>query len=143
MFSYPVTLHHEAGSVWISCSDVPELNSVGDSEVEALMDAIDGLESALSLYVDQRRPIPLASPAKPGQPVVRLPALTAAKVALWNAMSAQGVGKAEMARRLGVNRPQVDRLVDLLRRSKIEQVEHALAILGLRLEIAVIPNKHP
>ncbi|WP_031310670.1 type II toxin-antitoxin system HicB family antitoxin [Stutzerimonas stutzeri] len=141
MFNYPMNLHHEAGSVWISSDDVPELNSAGDSEAEALRDAVDGLESALSLYVDQCRPVPLASPAKPGQPVVRLPALTAAKVALWNAMCAKGVGKAEMARRLGVNRPQVNRLVDLLHRSKIEQVEHALAILGLRLQVAVIPNK--
>ncbi|HLD67852.1 MAG TPA: type II toxin-antitoxin system HicB family antitoxin [Pseudomonas sp.] len=138
MFDYPVTLHHETGSVWISCDDVPELNSAGDNEAEALLDAVDGLESALSLYVDQRRPIPLASPARPGQPVVRLATLTAAKVALWNAMCAQSVGKAEMARRLGVNRPQVDRLVNLLHRSKIEQVEHALAILGQRLEISVI-----
>lgn len=137
MFDYPVTLHHETGSVWISCDDVPELNSAGDNEAEALLDAVDGLESALSLYVDQRRPIPLASPARPGQPVVRLPTLTAAKVALWNAMCAQSVGKAEMARRLGVNRPQVDRLVDLLHRSKIEQVEHALAILGQRLALSV------
>ncbi len=141
MFNYPVTLHHEAGSVWISCDDVPELNSAGDNDAEALLDAVDGLESALSLYLDQRRPIPLASPAQPGQPVVRLPALTAAKVALWNAMCAQGVGKAEMARRLGVSRPQVDRLVDLLHRSKIEQVEHALAILGQRLEITAIADK--
>ncbi|TBU97186.1 HicB family protein [Stutzerimonas kirkiae] len=138
MFDYPVTLHHEAGSVWISSDDVPELNSAGDNDAEALLDAVDGLESALSLYVDQRRPIPLPSTAKPGQVLVRLPALSAAKVALWNAMQDKGIGKAEMARRLGVNRPQVDRLVDLLHSSKIEQVEHALAILGQRLEVSVI-----
>lgn len=138
MFDFPVTVHHEAGSVWISCDDVPELNSAGDNEDEALLDAVDGLESALSLYMDQRRPIPLPSSAKPGQPVVRLPALAVAKVALWNAMQAQGVSKAALARRLGVNRPQVDRLVDLLHSSKIEQVEHALAILGQRLEVSVI-----
>lgn len=137
MFDYPVTLHHEAGSVWISCDDVPELASAGDNAAEALLDAVDGLESALSLYVDQRRPIPLPRSAAPGQPVVCLPALTAAKAALWNTMYAQGIGKADMARRLGVNRPQVDRLVDLLHRSKLEQVEHALAILGQRLEVSV------
>lgn len=137
MFDYPVTLHHEAGSVWISCDDVPELSSAGDNEAEALLDAVDGLESALSLYVDQRRPIPLPRPAAPGQPVVRLPALTAAKVALWNAMSEQGIGKADMARRLGVNRPQVDRLIDLLHNSKIEHVEHALAVLGWRISLSV------
>ncbi|WP_325436266.1 type II toxin-antitoxin system HicB family antitoxin [Pseudomonas nitroreducens] len=138
MFDYPVIVHHEAGSVWISCDDVPELASAGDNVEEALLDGIDGLESALSLYVDRKAPIPLPSPAAEGQPVVRLPALTAAKAALWNEMLAQGVSKAEMARRLGVNRPQVDRLVDLLHRSKIEHVEHALAVLGQRIALTVI-----
>jgi len=84
-----------------------------------------------------RRHRPSAWPWAPGQPLVCLPALTAAKAALWNTMYEQGIGKAEMARRLGVNRPQVDRLVDLLHRSKLEQVEHALAILGQRLEVSV------
>lgn len=138
MFDYPVTVHHEAGSVWVSCDDVPELASAGDTEEEALLDAIDGLETALSMYVERKVPIPLPSRAAPGQPMVCLPALTAAKAALWNAMQAQGVNKAEMARRLGVNRPQVDRLVDLLHRSKIEQVEHALAVLGQRIALTVI-----
>lgn len=138
MFDYPVTVHHEAGSVWVSCDDVPELASAGDTEEEALLDAIDGLETALSMYVERKVPIPLPSRATPGQPVVCLPALIAAKAALWNAMQAQGVNKAEMARRLGVNRPQVDRLVDLLHRSKIEQVEHALAVLGQRIALTVI-----
>lgn len=67
-----------------------------------------------------------------------MPALTSAKIALWNTMLAQNVGKAELARRLGVNRVQVDRLVDLLHGSKIEAVEHALAILGQRLAVTVI-----
>ncbi|EPB6911817.1 type II toxin-antitoxin system HicB family antitoxin [Pseudomonas aeruginosa] len=138
MFDYPVTVHEEAGSVWLSCDDVPEMASAGETVDEALLDAVEGLESALSLYVDRRQPIPLPSEAKAAQPVVRLPALTAAKVALWNTMLAQDVGKAEMARRLGVNRPQVDRLVDLLHGSKIEAVEHALAILGQRIALTVI-----
>ncbi|MFJ4068290.1 hypothetical protein ACIPW4_23730 [Pseudomonas sp. NPDC089996] len=55
-----------------------------------------------------------------------------------DAMVEQRVSKTEMARRLGVNRPQVDRLVDLLHRSKIEQVEHALHVLGQRIELAVV-----
>lgn len=138
MFAYPVTLHHGEHGVWVSCADVPELNSAGDTEEEALREAVDGLETALSLYVDDRQPIPAASKPAPGQPVVRLPALTAAKAALWNTMQEQGVNKSEMARRLGVNRPQVDRLVDLLHRSKIEEVERALGLLGQRITLEVV-----
>jgi len=137
-FDYPVIIHREAGSVWISCPDVPEMSSAGDTEEEALFDAVDAMESALSFYVDQKIAIPLPAKRSADLPVVRLPALTAAKAALWNTMVEQKVSKTEMARRLGVNRPQVDRLVDLLHRSKIEQVEHALHVLGQRIELAVV-----
>lgn len=137
MYEYPIELHHEAGSVWVSCEDIPELNSVGDDEASAMIEAVDGLESALSLYVDQRRPIPQASRPTKGQMVLRLPALTIAKIALWNAMMEQGIGKAALARLLGVHMPQVDRLTDFLHSSKIEQVEHALALLGHRLRVSV------
>ncbi|MFJ4395978.1 type II toxin-antitoxin system HicB family antitoxin [Pseudomonas sp. NPDC089395] len=138
IFDYPVIIHQEEGSFWISCPDVPEMASAGDSVEEALYDAVDAMESALSFYVDQKKAIPLPAAPLSDQPVVRLPALTAAKAALWNTMVAQKVSKTEMARRLGVNRPQVDRLVDLLHRSKIEQVEHALHVLGQRIELAVV-----
>lgn len=137
MFDYPVTLHHEAGSVWVSCDSVPELASAGDNDAEALREAVDGLESALSLYVDAGQPIPLPLPAKPGQALVRLPVVSAAKVALWNALQAEGIGKAELARRLGVHRPQVDRLLDLCHGSKMDEVERALAAVGRRLSLAV------
>lgn len=137
-FDYPVIVHCEAGSFWISCPDIPEMASAGDTVDEALFDAVDALESALSLYVDRRVAIPLPSPHACDQVLVRLPALTAAKAALWNTMIAQKVAKTELARRLGVNRPQVDRLVNLLHRSKIEQVEHALHVLGQRIELAVV-----
>ncbi|MFG0631664.1 type II toxin-antitoxin system HicB family antitoxin [Pseudomonas sp. xss_2] len=138
IFDYPVIVHQEQGSVWVSCPDVPEMASAGETVDEALFDAVDALESALSLYVDQKITIPLPSAVASGQTLVRLPALTAAKAALWNTMLEQKVTKTELARRLGVNRPQVDRLVDLLHRSKIEQVEHALHVLGQRIELAVV-----
>ncbi len=138
IFDYPVIVHQEQGSVWISCPDVPEMASAGDTLEEAMFDAVDAMESALSLYVDRKVAIPLPALALAGQPLVRLPALTAAKAALWNTMVEQGISKTEMARRLGANRPQVDRLVDLLHRSKIEQVEHALHMLGQRISLAVV-----
>ncbi|WP_328825101.1 hypothetical protein [Pseudomonas palmensis] len=53
-------------------------------------------------------------------------------------MIKQKVTKTELARWLGMKRPQVDRLVDLLHRSKIEQVEHALQVLGQRIELSVV-----
>ncbi|WP_377516966.1 helix-turn-helix domain-containing protein [Microbulbifer taiwanensis] len=60
-----------------------------------------------------------------------------AKVALWNAMQERGMRKADLARKLGVKPPQVDRLVDFLHSSKIEQVENALQTLGKKIWITI------
>jgi antitoxin HicB len=46
-----------------------------------------------------------------------------------------GVRKADLARRLGWHAPQVDRLLDLDRASRLDQLEAALAALGKRLSI--------
>ncbi|MBC2659595.1 type II toxin-antitoxin system HicB family antitoxin [Pseudomonas sp. MSSRFD41] len=140
MYAYPVIMNLENGQPRISCIDVPGMACVGETPEQAMADAVVALEMALSLYVLQRMAIPLPSPCPAGQKLVRLPALSVAKVALWNAMLRQRVSKAELARRLGVNRPQVDRLVNLLHRSKIEKVEQALRVLGWRIELTVVKN---
>ncbi len=137
MYQYPLELHEESTGVWLSCLDVPEMNASGDTLDEALAEALDGMESALSLYVEQRRKIPPASVPQARNPVLRLPALTVAKIMLWNALLDEGMSRAELARRLGCSRQVVDRLVDFLHSSKIEQVERALAVLGLHLSLTV------
>lgn len=137
MYQYPLELHEESTGVWLSCPDIPEMNASGDTLGEAFAEALDGMESALSLYVDQRRRIPDASVPTARSKVLRLPALTVAKIMLWNALLDEGVTRAELAQRLGCSRQVVDRLVDFLHTSKIEQVERALAVLGLHLTLTV------
>lgn len=121
----------------IYCRDLPELNSFGDDEKHALKMAADAIETTLSIYVDQRRPIPPASPAQPGEKVVHLSAVTVAKIALWNEMMARGMRKADLCRLLSVAQVQGDRLVDFLHTSKMEQLEAALQALGKRLAITI------
>jgi len=52
-------------------------------------------------------------------------------------MREQGVGRAELARRLRRHLPQVYRALDPRHASRMEQVETALAALGLRLIVGV------
>ena len=52
-------------------------------------------------------------------------------------MREEGIRKTELARRLGWHLPQVDRLLDLDRASRLDQVEAALGALGLRLDVNV------
>lgn len=139
MLAYPVTLTKDTnGSLLVTFWDVPEANSVGDDKDEAIMNALDALESALEIYFDERRVVPMPSQAKKGQSVVVLPALATSKVLLWNEMLRQNVRKAELARRLRVHMPQVDRLLDIRHSSKIEMVEAALKSLNRSLDVSLV-----
>lgn len=137
MYHYSLVQHTEPTGVWLSCTDIPEMNAEGSTLCEAFAEALNGLESALSLYVEQRRKIP--APSVPSAPamVLHLPVLTVAKILLWNAMCDEGVSRAELARRMACSRQLVDRLLDFIHASKIEQMERALALLGRRLSLVL------
>lgn len=140
MFNYAVRLTHDlkTDSWEVSCRDLPLLHSVGDTVEEALAEAADGLVAAISLEMDARRPIPLASDAPQGEYIVSVPVLEAMKAALYNAMIETGTRKADLARQLGVNGPQVDRLLDVEHSSKVEKVELALAQLGRKARVEIL-----
>ncbi|HEV2334297.1 MAG TPA: type II toxin-antitoxin system HicB family antitoxin [Stellaceae bacterium] len=138
MRAYPATLTADPdGGFTVTFRDVPEAITEGDSREEALLRAEDGLESALAMYVMAKEPLPVPSAALPGEAVVPLSALGMAKAALYEAMREEGIGRAELARRLRWHLPQVARVLDLRHASKMEQVEAALAALGLRLIVDV------
>ncbi|MFK0092901.1 type II toxin-antitoxin system HicB family antitoxin [Pseudomonas sp. NPDC090592] len=145
MYDFAIRFEEEAGTpgVAVFCRDLPELNSFGEDRVHARGEALDAIESTLSLYVDQRRPIPVATPAQEGEVQIHSPAVTVAKIALWNEMMKRGMRKADLCRLLGVSQTQGDRLVDFLHTSKMEQLEDALDRLGLYLSVEVVSYLSP
>ncbi|MBV5345122.1 MAG: type II toxin-antitoxin system HicB family antitoxin [Rhodoferax sp.] len=136
MFDYPVTLTPDGDTVLVTFPDVPEAITFGIDEDEALLQAVDALESALSFYVGDRKPLPVPSEAE-GRPTVRPSALECAKLGVYRAMTEQGIKKAELARRLGWHLPQVDRLFDLSHASRFDQIEAAARALGRHIEVRV------
>jgi antitoxin HicB len=100
---------------------------------------VDAITLVLQWHIDNRLPIPLASEKKRGEYWVNLPALDAAKIGLYEAMQVLRVRKSDLARKLGVHAPQVDRLLDLTHKSKLDQVEDALTVLGYRVNLCVEP----
>ena len=137
MFDYPVILAPDDGTVLVTFPDVPEAMTFGADLDEALLQAVDALESALSFYVDDRKPLPLPSKPKRGQKTVRPSALECAKLGVYQAMMEQGIRKSELARRLGWHMPQVDRLFDLKHASRLDQIEAAARALGRHVEVSV------
>ncbi len=138
MFDYPVTLTQDGDTILVTFADVPEAITFGADEGEALLNAVDALETGLSFYVDARKPLPAVSKAKPKQLTVSPSALECAKLGVYQAMTEQGIKKAELARRLSWHMPQVDRLFDLRHASKMDQIEAAAAVLGRHIEVRVV-----
>ncbi len=138
MYDYAIRFEEDgaAPGVAVFCRDLPELNSYGDDRLHAISEAVDAIESTLSLYVEQRRAIPAASLPEEGEHVVRLPAVTIAKIALWNEMVRRGMKKADLCRLLGVSQTTGDRLVDFTHTSKMEQLEKALDALNSPVRVA-------
>lgn len=134
MLAYPISFTPDTnGTLLVGFPDIPEANAVGEDERVALANASDALETALGIYFDERRSIPMPSKPATKQLTVTLPALSSAKVLLWNEMVAQKLRKADLARLLGVDQLQVDLLFDLAHPSKIELVEQAATALGKTL----------
>jgi antitoxin HicB len=128
----------EWGGVLVQFIDVPEAHTVGPTEADAGGEnALDCLIAALGGYVRLGRAIPEPSAAR-GRPMVILPPLVSAKLALYEAMRAQRMTRTDLARRLGLQENAVRRLLDLDHRSHIDQVDRALAALGKRLEVRVL-----
>jgi hypothetical protein len=65
------------------------------------------------------------------RPVVGLPSVIAdAKVELYIALRDAGMRKTELARRMGIHKQQVERLLDIDHSSRLDQLEPAFAAIG-------------
>lgn len=134
---YPVKLLDMGGEFMLTCPDLPELTGVGETIEDALQEAVDGIQTTLQTYISDRRDIPAPSARKRGQYLITLPPLAVAKVGLYEAMRNRGMRKADLARKLDLHMPQIDRLLDLRHSSKLEHVQGALEALGYRIELTV------
>ena len=132
MLAYPIELTDDDGTVLVTSPDFPELSTFGDDLAEAIARASDALDEAIAARIHHREDIPAPSP---GQSLAALPTLTAVKVLLYQGMRAQGIGKAELARRLGWHMPQVDRVLDVNHHSRLDQMDAALRAIGCRLSV--------
>ena len=133
---YAVTLApDDNGTILVTVPDIPEAVTFGEDRDDALARAVDAIETAIMGAMAAREDAP--APRAEGAEYVTLPALSSAKIELYQAMRADGVGKAALAKRLGVALPQVDRLIDLKHSSRLDAIERAFLALGRSMTIVV------
>ena len=135
-YAYPCILtpdEEEGEGFIVMFPDVPEAITGGKTQDDALVMAQDGLAVALGMYVKGREEVPVPSTVAPGQVLVAVPPIVAAKLALYSAMRSQGITNVALAARMGLSEGAIRRLVNPDHRSHISQVEKALQCVGRTL----------
>jgi len=128
----------EVGGFVVTFPDFAWGVTQGDTEAEAMEMAADALSMVIEDYVLKNLPLPVAGKHRGDKyRTVRLPALQTAKAELYAAFRASGMRKAELARRLGIPRANIDRLFDLRHHSRLDQIEAALKAVGKELDVTV------
>ena len=135
MPTYPIFMEEDDNdTLLVTSPDFPELTTFGEDKADACLHAVDAMEEVIATRIYCREDIPRPSDA-PGAERVTLPTLTAVKVILYQNMREQGIGKAELARRLNWHLPQVDRVLDINHKSRLDQLDAALNAIGRQLEV--------
>ncbi|MEJ0012355.1 MAG: type II toxin-antitoxin system HicB family antitoxin [Bauldia sp.] len=118
--------------------DFPEVTTFGSTQEEALRNALRAIEEAIASRIADADdvPHPLEKTKGKGR-FVELPLLTYLKAGLYMISRGDGVTRAELARRMGVHREQVDRLFRIDHKSQIDQIEAAAKALGVSISVGI------
>jgi|SRR5450432_468482 antitoxin HicB len=138
MAQYQAEFNPEGDVIVVTFPDVGYGATQGATEAEALEMAEDFLVMALGDLIKHGRDVPEAITRR-GRKYrwIKLPALASIKVELYRELKASGTRKAELARRLGISRGNVDRLFDLRYNTRLKLLESSFTVLGRRLLIGV------
>ena len=131
--SFPILLTpDDNGTILATAPDLPEVTTFGETEADALAHAADALAEAVAARLKSFADIPHPGP---GAHRAAIDLQTAMKLTLFWEMQAARVTRAELARRMGQHRPQIDRLFDSRHATRLDQYEAAFRALGLSLSV--------
>lgn len=135
MIGYHIELTpDDNGTFLVTCPDLPEVTTFGDDGPSCLANAKAAIGEAIAARLDGFGDIPEPTP---GDRMIPLDTQLSVKVLLKWAMDSQGVSRAELVRRLGWHRPQVDRLFDPNHATRLDQYDAAFGALGRIVDVSV------
>lgn len=136
---YPATIvRDEAGYYLVTFPDLPEAATDAESEEDALAEAVDALDEAISGRMNRGDDIPHPSIREGASPLIPVPLPTALKAAIYNGFKESGMDEKEFARRLGAKPQEVRRLLDPHGELALPWIDKAMSVLGHRLVVGVV-----
>ena len=138
-FHYPAHFEPcEEGGFTVTFRDVPEAITQGDDENKALANAADALVSAFAIYAADGSDWPTASSAREGERMATLDTVTTLKLELARLVAQERMPVAELARRMGYgSKNPARRLLSLRRTTKTGELERALSLFGMAVDVQV------
>jgi antitoxin HicB len=136
---YPLTLTpDDNGTFLVTCEDLPEVTSFGESEADAVSRGADAVQEAIAARMDAFQDIP--RPSAEGAHFAKVPLSLDLKVQLYWALRDAGLSRADLVRLTGWPRTKVDRLFDPNHESKLAQTEEAFAAMGVQVSVVPMPG---
>lgn len=137
-FAYPVLLTPDPdGGFVVSCRDLPEAITQGETEADAIENAEGAVQAAIEFRISKEIELPAPSKARAREVMATVPVLTALKAALFRATIGKRGSKTALARTLGIDEKEVRRMLDPKHATKAATIEHALGVLGFRPVISL------
>ena len=126
-------------TVLLTVPTFPEVTTFAETVEEAARRVGDAIEEALSARMATGQDVPVsdADKTRGDNSWVSMSSLVTIKALLYQYMKRHNISRAELQRRLGWHREQVDRLFRLDHASRMDQLETAAAALGLKIEVNV------
>ena len=131
-YIYPVILTEDKddGGYVVTCRDLPEAITQGDTIEEAIEAAADALDEAICGCINYGRDIPEPSAKQTGERLASVPVTTALKAAAYTRFRESGQTKVAIAKSLDLKESEVRRILDPRHGTKAATLERFIRALG-------------
>ncbi|MBS7543083.1 type II toxin-antitoxin system HicB family antitoxin [Ancylobacter oerskovii] len=144
MFYFPLVLTPDDNDTFlVTCPTLPEVTTFGETREDALRYGAEAVEEAVAARVAGWEDVPVPEDSEANRAALaagdfaRLPLQATMKLLLFFACQKDSVTRAELARRMGVHREQVDRLFRFDHASRLDQIDAAFQALNQSVNITL------
>jgi antitoxin HicB len=130
----------EAGDHVVAVRDLPEVQTSGDTRVEALGLATDAIKVAVASRMRHGEELDAPGRVAPGEVAIALELRLAAKATIYVLWRRKGISKSELGRLMRRSETEARRVLDPDHGTKLDQIADAARALGATLTIAVVPD---
>ncbi|MBQ9601527.1 MAG: type II toxin-antitoxin system HicB family antitoxin [Neisseriaceae bacterium] len=134
---YYANFDYADDGITVTFPNIPEAITCGDNEEDALSMAEDCLLTAVEIYFEQDLKFPLPTKQKTGEKAVYLSDSVFSKILLHNAMVEKKITNAALARAMNATPTEVQRIVNVRHKTKIDTVGKALNAIGYQLQMSI------